>query len=207
MSNLWRIFTYFIDIIQFILLVPFYNGLNIYVFCNNTSSSWETNSSVEIAEEINSFSNPFGKDIVKISFPCEININKAYYEAWKEIIKFDKNKSKYKLQDYSSKVFAPWSIILWSLSNALYAILISIQQQYYLRNKERVDSREGSPTRNAAETVLLPNNILFTNIQEMKGVIEGYLLMNENQDTVNDNMITIIRIVEEINKKFEKFEA
>ncbi|CAG8844726.1 3840_t:CDS:1, partial [Gigaspora margarita] len=59
--------------------------------------SLETNGSVEIAEEINSFSNTFGKDIVETSFPCEININKAYYEAWKEIIKIDKNMSKYKI--------------------------------------------------------------------------------------------------------------
>ncbi|CAG8493559.1 3882_t:CDS:2 [Gigaspora margarita] len=54
----------------------------------------------------------------------------------------------------------------------------------------------------------LPSNILFTNIQEIEDVIESYLLMNEiSYNTVNDNMITLLRIAEEIPKKFKKFEA
>ncbi|CAG8731377.1 27644_t:CDS:2, partial [Dentiscutata erythropus] len=89
-------------------------------------SSQETSSSVEVAVDITSTSNTFGKDIVEIPFSCDININKTYYEAWNEIIKSSKNETKYNIQDYSSKVFAPWSIILWSISNALCAILISI---------------------------------------------------------------------------------
>ncbi|CAG8758324.1 11728_t:CDS:2, partial [Cetraspora pellucida] len=51
----------------------------------------------------------------------------------------------------------------------------------------------------------LPNNILFTNIQELDRVIEGYFLTK--QDSVKDDMRTIIRKVEEINKKFEKSET
>ncbi|CAG8765224.1 11360_t:CDS:1, partial [Dentiscutata heterogama] len=70
----------------------------------------ETESSLEITSDVIS-SKEFGKDIVKIPFFCEVDIDKAYQEAWNEIIKDDKSKPKYKIQDYSSKAFAPWNII------------------------------------------------------------------------------------------------
>ncbi|CAG8736823.1 1604_t:CDS:2, partial [Racocetra fulgida] len=57
----------------------------------------------------------------------------------------------------------------------------------------------------AKKCASLPNNILFTNIQELDRVIEGYFLTK--QDSVKDDMRTIIRKVEEINKKFEKSET
>ncbi|CAG8827621.1 29811_t:CDS:2, partial [Gigaspora margarita] len=47
----------------------------------------------------------------------------------------------------------------------------------------------------------LPSNILL----QIEDVIESYLLMNESYNTVNDNILTLLRIVEEIPKKFEKF--
>ncbi|KAF0479088.1 glycosyltransferase family 2 protein [Gigaspora margarita] len=127
MSNPWHLLVCFISIIQYILLVPFCIGLNIYTFCNhNTSSNQEVNSSIEIIPDIKSSSNTFGKDIVEVSFPCELNSNKAYNEAWNEIMKSSKNEAKYKTQAYSSKAFSPWSIILWAVCNALSAILFSL---------------------------------------------------------------------------------
>ncbi|CAG8458430.1 26041_t:CDS:2 [Gigaspora margarita] len=57
----------------------------------------------------------------------------------------------------------------------------------------------------AKKCASLPNNILFTNIQELVRVIEGYFLMK--QDSVKDDMRTIIRKVEELNKRFEKSET
>ncbi|CAG8768808.1 9817_t:CDS:1, partial [Gigaspora rosea] len=47
------------------------------------------------------------------SFSCELKSNKAYYEAWNEIIKTNKNEAKYNIHNYSSKAFAPRIIILW----------------------------------------------------------------------------------------------
>ena len=51
----------------------------------------------------------------------------------------------------------------------------------------------------------LPNNILFTNIQELEGVVEGFFLTK--QESVKDGMRTMIKKVDELYKKFEKFET